>query len=237
MKRNKLSVLGLFLFFINTAGANEQAFCSKHCTFVLMSESTGSLQVIKEQRANKRFSPFSTFKIPNSLIALDLGIVKNLDQLLSFDQEKYPVQSRWPERWFANPLDLRQAFKYSAVPIYQQLASKFNRVRMKSYVNRFDYGNRDVSSGVDTFWLGGSLEISAKEQVIFMQKMVNNDFSVSERALSLLKQIMLVEEADGYQLYAKTGGGRLGKESVLGWYVGFVENKTGTHYFALISRP
>ncbi|MCS5698159.1 hypothetical protein NZK32_03780 [Cyanobium sp. FGCU-52] len=42
-------------------------------TFVLLDESRGELRGYNQARAEQRFSPASTFKIPNSLIGLSLG--------------------------------------------------------------------------------------------------------------------------------------------------------------------
>ena len=231
--RKVISFFSLFVFCINSAFSGNQDVCSEDCTFVLLSESTGETHVVNEARAKQRLPPFSTFKIPNSLIALDLGVVDNLEQKLSFDPETYPVEEWWPKNWYAEPLNLNDAFTYSAVPVYQEIAVKINPVRMQSFVDQFNYGNRDISSGIDTFWLNGSLKISSREQVAFIRKMYRKELSVEKRSLSLLKEIMLVEETDQYKFYAKTGAGRTDNGRMLGWYVGFVENKSGTYYFAL----
>lgn len=203
------------------------------CTFVLFSASGGERLVINPQRAATRLSPFSTFKIPNTAIALETGVVPNLEDQLSFDRERYPVEDWWPQRWYAEPLTLPQAFRISAVPIYQEIARKVGAQRMQRYVDEFDYGNRDISSGIDSFWLAGSLEISALEQVEFLQQVYEGQTPALARNLDLIKTTMLVEEKDGYRLYAKTGAGYVGEQSALGWYVGFVENASGVHYFAL----
>ena len=228
-----ISVVSLFVFCINSALAGKQDLCSEDCTFVMLSETTGETHVVNEARAKQRLPPFSTFKIPNSLIALDLAVVDNLEQKLSFDPTTYPVEEWWPKNWYAEPLNLNDAFKYSAVPVYKEIAVKINPVRMQSFVDQFNYGNRDISSGIDTFWLNGSLKISAQEQVAFIRRMYRNEISVAQRSLNLLKEIMLVEETDQYKFYAKTGAGRTDNGRWLGWYVGYVENKTGTYYFAL----
>lgn len=230
MKSLALSIL-IFLS-LNNVSAEERSGCAEKCTFVLLSEATGTYTIINKKRAKQRLTPWSTFKIPNSLIFLDSGIVGGVGQQLSFDQEKYPVQDWWPKKWYQGPMTLTEAFKVSAVPIYQELAATVDAEPMEAYLDQFDYGNQNISSGVDQFWLNGSLRISAKEQVIFLQKMYKNEFAVSKDALSLLKNIMLVEDTEQYKLYAKTGAGHLDTGVALGWYVGFIENKSGVHYFA-----
>lgn len=215
------------------ATADQQDRCSENCTFVLLSEHSAKWQVINESRADLAISPYSTFKIANSLIALELGVVRDLEQKLTFDKSKYPVQSWWPESWYKLPLDLHHAFAYSAVPIYRQIAATVGPKTMQSYLNRFHYGNQDISSGIDKFWLNGSLKVSAREQVAFIRKIMTNQLPISPKTLKALKKMMLTAHNDDFKLYAKTGSGKNDKGNAIGWLVGFVENAKGLHYFAL----
>ena len=57
--------------------------------------------------------------------------------------------------------------------------------------------------------------------------------TVSPNAFASFKEVMQVEESSNYILYAKTGGGPLGKGKALGWYVGVVELEDDIAYFAL----
>ena len=221
------------MLFCTSLAADDKYDCDKNCTFVLKNGKESTYQTINKSRSEKRFSPFSTFKIPNSLIALELGLIKNPAQKLTFDKSSYPIQQWWPKTWYQSPLTLKQAFLHSAFPIYQQLASQIGEKTMEDYVRKFNFGNTDTSSGVDTFWLNGSLAITAKEQVDFLQRLNEQKLPVSKKTIEQIKNIMLVEENDLYKLYAKTGGGYLNEKTTLGWYVGFVENKAGTFYFAL----
>ncbi|MGI2260454.1 penicillin-binding transpeptidase domain-containing protein [Shewanella sp. GXUN23E] len=230
--------------------------CGDNCTLVIASDS-GVVKRVNPERTATAYSPFSTFKIPNSLIALDLGLIEDLQQPLSFDKSKYPVQSDWPKIWHENPIDLRTAFQHSAVPIYRQLATEIGKQSMQRYLDKFHYGNQDISSGLDNFWLGGSLTISADEQIAFLKSLYHGQLPVKPESLAKLKQVMLVEETPDYRLYAKTGGGRLDSNKSqgssksqdlsksqssdksqssgksLGWYVGYVENTKGVFYFAM----
>jgi beta-lactamase class D len=139
---------------------------SNDCTFVLFSEqqdqSNPVFTMINEQRARTPFSPFSTFKVANSLIALDVGVVSDSQQILTFNKENYPVQAWWPPVWKLPSYNLTTAFKYSMVAIYRQMATNIGQSQMENYVSKFTYGNKDISSGLDNFWLEGSLQISAK---------------------------------------------------------------------------
>lgn len=228
----------LFLLFSLHSLADSNVQCDANCTFVLLNQNTGTYETINKLRSTKRLSPFSTFKIPNSLIAIELGVVKTLEQKLDFDRPSFPVQSWWPKTWYQTSLNLKEAFQHSALPIYQHIAVKIGEEDMGRHLSKFEFGNTDISSGIDTFWLNGSLKISAKEQVDFLYKLNNYKLPLSDTTITTLKKIMLVEETDQYRLYAKTGGGYIAKERALGWYVGFVENNAGVFYFALnLEKP
>jgi beta-lactamase class D len=214
------------------------------CTFVLLSElkidntsavnneKTTLITTINDKRAHTAFSPYSTFKIANTLIGLETGIIRNSAQKLKYDKSKYLAEPWWPPVWKLPEYNLTSAFKYSMVPVYRQLAINIGGQEMQKYVNKFTYGNRDISSQLDKFWLNGSLKISAIEQVKFLQKVYKNHLALKENSLTTLKEVMLVEANDEYKLYAKTGAGKINDKTMLGWYVGFVENKRGVHYFA-----
>ena len=212
---------------------------SDSCTFVLLSGKgkdkslTSKITTINEKRANEPLSPFSTFKVVNSLIALDLGLIKNASQTLTFNKEAYPVQAWWPHVWKLPSYNLTTAFKYSMVAIYRQLATDIGEKNMQEYLKNLQYGNEDISSGLDSFWLNGSMKISAMEQVQLLSKIYHNEMAFNDQALNTLKEVMLLETATNYRIYAKTGAGKVDDGSMLGWYIGFVENTKGVHFFAL----
>ena len=238
-----LFTLILLSFYNHFALASESSMLCQEgnnsCTFVLLSELTDDtdknkshVSTVNESRANKALSPFSTFKIANSLIALDLNLIKSSKQKLTYDKTAYPVQVWWPSVWQLPHYDLTSAFKYSMVAIYRQLAKDIGETKMQTYLNKMGYGNQDISSGLDDFWLNGSMKISAVGQVHFLQKIYHNQFAFKAQAINALKEVMLVESTENYRLFAKTGAGKIDAGGMLGWYVGFVENSAGVHFFA-----
>ena len=238
-----LLTLTLLGFYNHFALASESIkLCQERnnsCTFVLLSElindadnTKSHVSTVNESRANRALSPFSTFKIANSLVALDLNVIKSTKQELIYDKTAYPVQAWWPPVWQLPYYDLTTAFKYSMVPIYRQLAKNIGETNMQAYLTKMHYGNEDISSGLDDFWLNGSMKISAVGQVHFLQKIYHNQFAFKAQAINALKEVMLVESTENYRLFAKTGAGKIDAGGMLGWYVGFVENSTGVHFFA-----
>ncbi|HEX6626087.1 MAG TPA: penicillin-binding transpeptidase domain-containing protein [Pyrinomonadaceae bacterium] len=181
-------------------------------------------------RAAARFSPFSTFKIPNSLIGLETGVIKDADFLIKWDAEKYPREGQFDFWWRDHTL--RSAFRNSVVWYYRELATRVGEQRMREFVNKFRYGNQDISGGVDRFWLNSSLRISADEQVEFLKTLYREELPVSKRTYAVFKDIFVNEEGMGYKLSGKTGSGPFAEGRFLGWFVGYLETKDNAYVFA-----
>lgn len=175
---------------------------------------------------NKRFIPASTFKIFNSLIGLETGIVKDENEVFKWDGENRSVES-WNQ-----DLDMTNAFRFSAVWFYQELARKIGQKNMQHYININKYGNQDISGGIDRFWLDGGLKISADEQIELLKKIYNSKIKFSQRNIDILKKIMIYEQNENYILRAKTGWAVRIKDQV-GWFVGYVERAEDVYFFAL----
>lgn len=195
-----------------------------HATFVV---SDGN-QIISfnENRANKRFVPASTFKIANSLIALDLKEIDN-DQDIFYHYQGGEV---FLDIW-TNSMNLNDAFKTSNVPAFQQLAREIGEKQYQQYLKKFQYGNQQVGSNIERFWLDGPLKISALEQVLFLQKIVDKKLPVDSEIISQLYTIAFQGELDGEQnskLYGKTGWSQ-----DIGWYIGWVSVSNKNYVFAL----
>jgi beta-lactamase class D len=184
------------------------------------------------KRCQQRFTPFSTFKIPNTLIALETGVVADPDAVVRWDPKKRPAQSHWPEGWKRDH-SLRSAFQASAIWFFQEVAVKVGPRRMAEHLRRFRYGNQDISGGIDRFWLASSLKISADEQVEFLRALLEGRLGVSQRSRDILRDVMLYEKGPAYTIRAKTGGGPVGPGKALGWLVGYVEANDNVYIFAL----
>ncbi len=186
-------------------------------------------------RAARRFSPYSTFKIPNSLIGLETGVIADADFRIEWDAKKYPRNRADTEpfiHWWQDQT-LRTAFRRSVLWYYQELATRVGAERMKALVTKLNYGNRDTSGTLTRFWLGdGKLRISADEQVEFLKALYKEELPVSQRTQRVVKDVMVLEETPAYKLSAKTGGGPLGEDKALGWFVGYLETNGNVYFFA-----
>ncbi len=202
-------------------------------TFVLLDAQTGQATRYNPERASTRFLPASTFKIPNTLIALETGVASGPDFPLTRDSTVTPRQEWWPAVWMQNHT-LRTALPNSVVWYYQELARRIGSERMQSYVDQFQYGNRNISGGIDQFWLTGGLRISPEEQVKFLQRFYTGQLGVSERSTSVAKGLLVLEETPRYRLSGKTGWAGLGKPDApqIGWLVGYLERGEKVYFFA-----
>src|SRR3954469_14226081 len=163
--------------------------------------------------------PASTFKIPNSLIALETGVVGDPD----VDLFKWDGVKRGVESWNRDHT-MRSAIAASAVPVYQEIARRIGAQRMQKYLDLFEYGNRNIGGGIDQFWLTGGLRIDAIEQIDFVDRCRRGGLPVSRRSQELVRDILPVTKAGEATIRAKSGllGAELGKPS-LGWLVGWAE--------------
>jgi beta-lactamase class D len=173
--------------------------------------------------------PASTFKIPNSLIALETGVVQDPDK----DAFKWDGVARSIEAWNKDHT-LRSAIAASVVPVYQEIARRIGQERMQKYVDLFEYGNRDISGGIDQFWLTGNLRIDPMQQIDFVDRLRRGVLPVSKRAQELVRDILPVTKVGDATIRAKSGllGAEIGKPS-LGWLVGWAEKGGSTTVFAM----
>lgn len=177
-------------------------------------------------RCDAAILPASTFKIPNSIIAFETGVVSDPDK----DVFKWDgVERAFPD-WNKDHT-LRSAIAASAVPVYQDIARRIGEARMQRYVDAFDYGNRAIGGGIDRFWLTGDLRISARQQVMFLDRLCRDALPVSARSQRLARDILPVTSVGSAVIRAKTGLVGVDDRSVAGnwratagWVVGFAES-------------
>lgn len=190
--------------------------------------SSSTFNTYNDERAETRFSPCSTFKIPNTLIALEEGILKSIDETVKWDKEKHILDPDMSEelrgKW-ARDMNLKNAFATSCVWFYQEIAKQVPPSLMKRYLKEFKYGNLDNSGPINHFWISSSLKISAKEQVEFLKKLYHRDFDLKESTYDQAEQVFKTEETPNYTLYSKTGSGINPDKTATGWYVGYVVRK------------
>ena len=182
------------------------------------------------ERNETAFLPASTFKILNSLVALETGIINDDIAILTWDGTERIVPA------WNRDLNMRTAFNLSAVWFYQVLARRIGHERMQQWVADANYGNQTIGrpEEIDTFWLEGDLRTTPQEQIQFLRQLYESDLPFSAETLALVKDIMVVEKTPNYTIRAKSGWIGFGEpeQEQIGWYVGYVEQNDNAYFFA-----
>ena len=200
---------------------------------IFYDEAQNNTVLYNEALCKTQFSPYSTFKIIAALTGLKQGVLTDETSLMYYTGATYPIQS-----WNDN-LTLKQAFQASCVWYFKQVVEQIGKEPMQAILSELSYGNGDTSqwggSGlnptpdINGFWLGSSLQISPKEQVAVLQRILGDNSPFSGQQIAIFKNISLVEEQNGWRIHGKTGTG-----SGHGWFVGFCEKEEKRVYFALL---
>lgn len=174
--------------------------------------------------------PASTFKIVNTLIALDCGVVADENEIVKWpgatDTVKYGYR---PDIY--HDMNMREAFRYSAGWVYVELAKKIGKEKYSEYLTACHYGNADVSINDADFWNFGNFAISPANQIEILIGVYQETLSFRKEHFSTLKAMMVEEQTDSYVLRAKTGWTRDGGKDT-GWWVGYVEREENVYFFA-----
>ena len=173
------------------------------------------------------YTPASTFKIVNSLVGIQTGVIRDENMVIKWDGVK-----RWNADWNRD-LTMREAFAVSAVPYYQEVARRIGRDTMKLWVDSLGYGNRNISGPIDSFWLNNTLKVRPDEELGLVKKLYFNQLPFFQRTQEIVQAVMLREENSNYKLYYKTGWGRLENGHGLGWIVGCIEENKHPYFFVL----
>ena len=190
----------------------------------------GRLLVHDEARAARRYLPASTFKIANALIGLETGALADEHEVFRWDGKPKLVDA------WERDHTLASAMADSAVWVFQAIARRVGKPAMGEWLDRLDYGNRDMTGGVDQFWLQGGLRVSAQEQVAFLRRLAEGTLPVTARSRRIVREILVEERCGDAVIRAKTGTAMSGKEGIA-WWVGWVERGgEPVDYFALNYR-
>lgn len=196
-------------------------------SFLLFDLQKSEYMAYNYARCHESFLPASTFKILNSLIGLENGIITDENFVIPWDSIVRENVS-----WNRNHT-LASAFKNSVVPWYRELAQRIGTKQMIDCVKKVGYGNMDISNEtLDHFWLSGNSRITAIQQMEFLKKFVNNERPFSERTMEIVRKIFIVEENNKYIFRGKTGWATMENKNI-GWYIGYLEKEGNKYLFVL----
>lgn len=199
------------------------AHSADHC--LAMADATTGKWLVHEGVCGKRLPPMSTFKLPIALMGYDAGVLRDEHAPVLPFKEGYVD---WRPAW-RQAHDPRSWMTESVVWYSQQITLQLGEEKFAAYVQRFGYGNADVSgdlgkaNGLSSSWLGSSLRISPDEQIGFLRRVVNHELGLKPQAYVMSAALLHRPGAvGGWEVFGKTGSGSDAGRP-LGWYVGWLE--------------
>lgn len=229
MNKNNLLPLIISLSILNSCSTKPEqpsvadtVFEHKEGCFLLYNMKTNNFdQVIGKEMCEKSFPPFSTFKVPLAVIAFDSGVLKDANVVFKWDGVK---ESREEANRDHNA---KTWMRDSIVWFSQRITEKLGKDQIQKYLDKFNYGNKDLSEGIKTAWItspatGKGLKLTPYEQAEFMKKLWKNELPVSRRSMRITQEITFLElSPNGFQLSGKTGSNFFDSERKIrmGWFV------------------
>jgi beta-lactamase class D len=235
-------VVGLFAVLVSSCAVNnvkedpslEKYFSENNVSgcFAMFDNGTGQFTVYNTSRyRDSAYLPASTFKIVNSLVGVETGRVKDSTSVIPWDGIKRSI----PE--WNQDLNMQQAFRYSCVPWYQELARRIGKDTMQHWLDTLGYaslhGKPAIKNNLDTFWLDNSVKVTGDEQLGLVKKLYFNQLPFQPRSQRIVVNMMKQEENSNYKLSYKTGWGFAENGHPIGWLVGFIEENNHPYFFVL----
>lgn len=200
--------------------------------FTMLNNADGQVTVYNMAFDTLRTLPASTFKIVNALIGLQTGVISDENMVIKWDGIQRPVK-QWNK-----DMDMKEAFKVSSVPYFQQVARRIGMDTMKRWIDSLSYGNRVMTGPIDSFWLDNSLRISPDEQLGLLKRLYFDQLPFRKSVQQTVRDVMLQEDNTAYKLSYKTGLARDESNNQVGWVVGWIEENRHVYFFAtLVKSP
>jgi beta-lactamase class D len=196
--------------------------------FGLFDNGQGNFTIYNLKRfRDSSYTPASTFKIVNSLIGLQTGVIKDENMVIKWDGKQ-----RWNPDWNKD-LTMKEAFRVSAVPYYQEVARRIGKDTMRKWMDSLHYGNANINGPVDSFWLNNTLKITPDEELGLVKKLYFGQLPFYQRTQDIVRNVMLQEDNSNYKLSYKTGWGNRENGNNLGWVTGWIEENKHPYFFVL----
>lgn len=192
-----------------------------------------ALFVSSPEFLDTRLPPASTFKVLDSLIALQTGVADGPNYRIKWDGKERSVPA-WNQ-----DQTLASAYKTSAEWYFQDLARRIGAPTMEKWVKATHYGNENIAGPIDAFWLEGELRISPREQLQFLQRLHARDLPFSPQVMdTFIRDIALWNEGQGWTIRGKTGWAHREdlppSQAHVGWFIGWLETDAEVQYFAAV---
>lgn len=202
--------------------------------FALMDNGTGNFTVYNLGRyRDSAYLPASTFKIINSLIGLQTGVITSDSMVIKWDG----VQ-RWNSNWNKD-LTMYEAFRVSSLPYYQEVARRIGKDTMQFWLDSLKYGAKTdsekvvIKSAIDSFWIDNSIKVTPDQQLGIVKRLYFDQLPFFKTYQEMVKRTMIFENNTKYQLAYKTGWGDSENGNTIAWIMGWIEENNHPYFFVL----
>ena len=230
-----------FLFSCSSNNVDEDTSLEKYFNenkvtgcFGLYNNATNQFTFYNKKRfTDSSYLPASTFKIVNSLIGLQTGVISSDSMVIKWDGVQRSIAD-WNK-----DLTMYEAFRVSAVPYYQEVARRIGKDRMEYWMDTVNYGAGakdtafQIKTAIDTFWLDNTLKLTPDEELGLVKMLYFDQLPFFKTYQEKVKKAMLFENETTYRLAYKTGWGKKENGDHLAWIVGWVEENNHPYFFVL----
>lgn len=229
----------LFFFLFGLLAATPAAAQKAACTLITDFETQRIIH--QSGDCETRRGAQSTFKIALAVMGFEEGILQDAHNPVWLYEPGFTLNR--PED--KEPTDPTYWERESVVWFSQKLTRTMGMETLKDYVERFEYGNKDLSGnpgkndGLTNAWLSSSLTISPFEQTVFLRKLLTGNLGVSPETYSKVRAIIPVYQSGGWTVHGKTGtgfhrekDGSQNHDLQEGWFTGWAKKEGQTILFA-----
>lgn len=199
-------------------------------SFTMLNNSDGKVTVYNLDIDTTRFLPGATFNIVNAMIGLETGVITDEKMVIKWDGIK------WENEAWNKDLTMTDAFKAGAVPYFQEVARRIGKDTMKIWIDSLGYGNKNIHSNIDSFWLNNAIKISADEQLGMAKRLYFDQLPFQKRTQQIVRDLMMQEDNTTYTISYKTGAGINEKKEDIGWVVGWIEENKHPYFFVSVVK-
>ena len=227
----------VLLFITSTYGQKNAIEINSNLKQINRSYGVKSSILVYNQQKNKlitndsilmkmKVSPVGTFHLYEALIGLESGIIKDTSQTLSLD----PTEPRYPNLFWNEDQTVYTALKHQTPWYFKKIATNIKYDKMQNWLTLMGYGNKDVSGGIDAFWLNSSLLITPRQQFDFLKRLYYYNLPFSFENMRFIRHAFTCTKLKNKNLYTlKVSDYQNGKQ--LSWYIGYVEYINNTYLF------
>ncbi|HEV2353451.1 MAG TPA: penicillin-binding transpeptidase domain-containing protein, partial [Puia sp.] len=203
-------------------------------SFALFDNGHGHFTIYNLSRYTDSFyTPGATFDILQSLIAIQMGVVK--DDRATIGQAPGPAQ---PALKGYQPATLGECFRDSGEAGelgFAELGTReLGRDTLRKWIDSLQYGNKNMGdSSHPLFWENGALTINGDQQLGLLKKLYFNQLPFFNRTQEIVRDMFSVENTSAYTFRYKLAQEPEKRGGNVGWAMGWVEENKHPYFFVV----